>query len=164
MLSFLIYEGKVAVALAVVAAPLAVTEAGRGPAPVAHGEHHLKGVGMAGEHQVDVAVGQCVGTPGIGVVLQQNLEIAVCQSTVSLSQVAMLFKRVVTEILGTDEYNLVFTTLDERVVIIKQFPPSGLLQVTQRLAIGNLGVLVIPTHVVVVVVVAEHREHAVGCM
>ena len=61
-------------------------------------------MGVPGQHQVDIAVGEGVGAPGIGVVLQLYLEVAVTGTTVGTGDVAPLVADVVAIVLGADEY------------------------------------------------------------
>ena len=49
-------------------------------------------------------------------------------------------------------------------VVVEQPPAGSRLQVAQGLAVGHFGFLVVPGHIVVIVVVAQHREYAVGRM
>ena len=96
--------------------------------------------------------------------LQFNLEIAITQAAVGLGEVAAFFKQMVAVVFGADEHDLSVTAVNDGILIIEQAPTCSRLQVAQSLAVGQLFLLIIPAHVVVIVVVAEHREHAVGGM
>ena len=119
---------------------------------------------MTRQHQVDVTVGQRVGAPSIRIVLQQYLEITVIQATICTGKVAPFLANAVPKILGTNQHHLLFTTLDEGIVIVEQMPACCLLQVTQGLAVCEFGLLIIPRHIIVIVVVAQDGENAIRSM